>query len=390
MADEKPKADAKPAETPPVKHPFAWLFEMMLLLFLASTVLTSILGNFDVGDFLSGGSSFTSLFSPKTRALASVLNPIGGRAIITSSSAQIYGEPGGDVVGTQKKNAKGTILQGPVTIDGVRYYYVDFDSGVDGWVKETDAQYLETTTRPLTANEKEGTRVVANQGLVVFDTPGGQMLGEQQRGARGKIVSGPKNFGGAMYYYVDFENGPDGWVDARALYAVEDSQPGFLGRLYMRISELFGIIRIVFWIILIGLALFILYIIYNTNKIRANMREKLYPTLAVTEPKVSLNSAWERVRTHIESQNESDWRLAVIEADIMLSELVDTMGVTGDSLGDKLKQIEKSDFVTLDSAWEAHKVRNQIAHDASYILTQREAKRVIALYEEVFKEFSFI
>ena len=75
----------------------------------------------------------------------------------------------------------------------------------------------------------------------------------------------------------------------------------------------------------------------------------------------------------------------------MLNELMKAAGYQGDSLGEMLKSVEKSDFVTLDAAWEAHKVRNQIAHQGiDFVLNQREAKGVIALYEKVFKEFKII
>ena len=70
---------------------------------------------------------------------------------------------------------------------------------------------------------------------------------------------------------------------------------------------------------------------------------------------------WERVLSHQSSEHESDWRLAVLEADVLLDEMVTGMGYHGDSLGEKLKAIEKSDFTTLDSAWEAHAIRNRIA-----------------------------
>lgn len=100
---------------------------------------------------------------------------------------------------------------------------------------------------------------------------------------------------------------------------------------------------------------------------------------------------WERVQAHLNSDRESDWRLAVLEADVLLDEMVTSMGYHGDSLGEKLKGIEKSDFTTLDFAWEAHAVRNRIAHEGvAFTLTEREAKRVIKLYEDVFKEFHYI
>lgn len=100
---------------------------------------------------------------------------------------------------------------------------------------------------------------------------------------------------------------------------------------------------------------------------------------------------WDKIRAHLHSEKESDWRLAVLEADIMLDEFVSGLGYQGDSLGEKLKGVERSDFTTIDQAWEAHGVRNKIAHEgAAFSLTEREAKRVIELYEEVFREFHYI
>lgn len=109
------------------------------------------------------------------------------------------------------------------------------------------------------------------------------------------------------------------------------------------------------------------------------------------EQKSATTKRWERLLTHLESDRESDWRLAILEADVMLSEMVTNMGYHGDSLGEKLKSIEASDFTSLQKAWEAHGVRNKIAHEgAAFVLTEREAKRVIGLYEEAFREFRYI
>ena len=109
--------------------------------------------------------------------------------------------------------------------------------------------------------------------------------------------------------------------------------------------------------------------------------------------KVDPNSArrWENVERLIESPNQNDWKQAIIEADVMLDNLLNKMEYRGDSVGEKLKHVEKGDFKSLDEAWEAHKVRNQIAHDGlAAALSQYEAKRVINMYKKVFEEFYFI
>ncbi len=102
-------------------------------------------------------------------------------------------------------------------------------------------------------------------------------------------------------------------------------------------------------------------------------------------------SRWEKIQTQVNSNNPGDWRLAVLEADILLDEMMSKMGYRGTSLGEKLKSVERSDFASIDKAWEAHKVRNRIAHQGGdYILTQRDARIAIDLFGQVFEEFEYI
>ncbi len=103
------------------------------------------------------------------------------------------------------------------------------------------------------------------------------------------------------------------------------------------------------------------------------------------------NSVWMEVEQKINSVNPSDWRLAILEADILLFEMLEQMGLPGQNLGDKLKAADSSFFKSLNEAWQAHKVRNIIAHQgAGYQLSYNEAKKTVDLYRRVFEEFYFI
>ncbi len=100
---------------------------------------------------------------------------------------------------------------------------------------------------------------------------------------------------------------------------------------------------------------------------------------------------WQTVLEHVSSSNPGDWRLSILEGDIILDSLLQQLGYAGETLGERLKNVPRSEMATLDSAWEAHKIRNAIAHEGSdFTLTQQEAKRVINLFEAVFKEFDFV
>lgn len=96
---------------------------------------------------------------------------------------------------------------------------------------------------------------------------------------------------------------------------------------------------------------------------------------------------WKHVRELIESASPNDWRQAIIEADIILDDMLTRLGYSGDSIGDKLKTVNPAQFRTIQEAWEAHKVRNDIAHLGSeFPLTDHLAYRTILQYENVFKE----
>ena len=106
---------------------------------------------------------------------------------------------------------------------------------------------------------------------------------------------------------------------------------------------------------------------------------------------ISRNETWEAIRTKLLSDNQSDWRLGIIEADIYMDKLLDERGFHGDTTSDKLKQVTTGDLASIQIAWEAHKVRNRIAHDGvAFDLSQPEARRILSYFEIVFRDLGAI
>ncbi len=147
----------------------------------------------------------------------------------------------------------------------------------------------------------------------------------------------------------------------------------------------------------LSIVLIIIVFIYyrKMDQIRSKLMERV--TAADTDDGDPTNNAsmenpkWKLVQEHVNSLDANKWKLAILEADIILNELLDTLNLPGQSIGDKLKAVETSDFTSIEEAWEAHKIRNAIAHQGSdFLLNEREVKRVIGLYEKVFKEFEII
>ena len=103
------------------------------------------------------------------------------------------------------------------------------------------------------------------------------------------------------------------------------------------------------------------------------------------------NTRFAAIEDQINTDNPNDWKLAIIEADVILGEMLTEVGYAGNTIGEQLKSASPTNFASLDDAWTAHRVRNQVAHEgADFVLTKRLAQETIVQYRRVFREFGVI
>ena len=141
---------------------------------------------------------------------------------------------------------------------------------------------------------------------------------------------------------------------------------------------------------LAGLAV-IIWALMRLFDLRKREDEFYGALLVAPESEQAVSPRWQRIAALAAGENPSEWREAIIEADIMLDDVLSRQGYTGAGVGEKLMQVERADFASLDDAWEAHKVRNQVGHEGSaFGISQTLASRTIARYQAVFREFEAI
>lgn len=152
------------------------------------------------------------------------------------------------------------------------------------------------------------------------------------------------------------------------------------------ISMLLSIIFII--IILFSLVRMIEIQLFDKEEIaheieKASLRQK--------EIDRNTNPRWHYVQTLVESPNESDWRVAIIEADSMLEESLKEKGLSGNTVSELLEAAKESGYRSIQDAWDAHLVRNQIAHEGSdFALSQIEGRRAIKMFQNFFEEIRII
>lgn len=95
---------------------------------------------------------------------------------------------------------------------------------------------------------------------------------------------------------------------------------------------------------------------------------------------------WARIIKRLEEKSEADRKLAVIEADSLLDEVLKKIGYKGETMRERLEQIDPKTLPILERIWQAHKVRNNVVHDPDYHLAQEEAKETVEIYEQALRD----
>lgn len=77
-------------------------------------------------------------------------------------------------------------------------------------------------------------------------------------------------------------------------------------------------------------------------------------------------------------------KLAVIEADKLLDRVLKSMFMPGETLGERLKSAGYK-YPNIRQVWGAHRLRNQLVHDAAFEIRISQAKGALRDYEKAFK-----
>lgn len=157
--------------------------------------------------------------------------------------------------------------------------------------------------------------------------------------------------------------------------------------------EVIGIISISISILALIIIIFSLVRMYEIQVFdREEIEHEINHALAKDKEKErTLNPRWKYVMTLIESPNESDWRVSIMEADSLLEETFKERGLVGNTMSELLEEAKLNGYSSIQNAWDAHLIRNKIAHEGSdYPLTQVEGRRIIKLYQNVFEGLGVI
>jgi len=107
-------------------------------------------------------------------------------------------------------------------------------------------------------------------------------------------------------------------------------------------------------------------------------------------PSVKIEKKWKKIKERLEKRQEAEYKIAVIEADELLDELLRKMGFTEGSLEERLEKKFFPTFPFLEELKEARKVKEDLLHDPDLHLPRERAHRVLEAYEHFFKEMGLL
>ena len=118
------------------------------------------------------------------------------------------------------------------------------------------------------------------------------------------------------------------------------------------------------------------------SKLRTGLRGMDIPLVT----KSKMQKRWEKIKNRLDSDNISQYKVAIIEADVVADEMLSGIGYKGANMSEKLEQVGAAHLDDhLEALKGAHEIRNRIVHEENFQVDERLAKAVIGVYENFLK-----
>lgn len=127
--------------------------------------------------------------------------------------------------------------------------------------------------------------------------------------------------------------------------------------------------------------------------VAGNLRQIMYgmnmPKELVSK-KNKLRLQWDKIKKRLESPNESEYKVAIIEADNVIDDIIRRMGYKGDNLSERIQNVPAGQLEHLDEIRAAHEIRNRVIHEEDFAVSREQARDVIGNYEHFLRHFEVL
>lgn len=100
--------------------------------------------------------------------------------------------------------------------------------------------------------------------------------------------------------------------------------------------------------------------------------------------------AWKQIQKRLKAGDVNNLKLAVLEADRILDEILKLSGYPGDNLDERLESTTTAQISNVEELRQVHKIRNRLVGEPDFILTPGEAEIAVGIYKKTFVELGLI
>ena len=105
--------------------------------------------------------------------------------------------------------------------------------------------------------------------------------------------------------------------------------------------------------------------------------------------KQAYQSDWLTIKQDVDKSSPESMQMAVIKADKLVDRAMREVGISGSTMGERLKARQKK-WSNVNSIWSAHKLRNQIAHEADVRLDKTVYDKAMLGFKQALKDLGAI
>jgi len=129
-----------------------------------------------------------------------------------------------------------------------------------------------------------------------------------------------------------------------------------------------------------------LLILRGFGDVRVSLRGSYIPLIS----KKRMRKKWNKIKIRLESDDFSQYKLAVLEADEIINKFLKAMELKGNNMIERLDKLKPGQLEEAEILKKAHKVRNQIVNDPSFQIEKTKAKETLDIYAKFLTENEFM
>jgi len=100
--------------------------------------------------------------------------------------------------------------------------------------------------------------------------------------------------------------------------------------------------------------------------------------------------AWKHILMRVKTKDPTQLKLAIMEADMIMDEMLKEAGYRQDTTDERFKQLNSAVLSIADKVSEAHKIRNRCAQEPDFEISYEDAIAALKVYKAAFQEYGLL